>query len=57
MPRCGRLPRDFLPPQSGVRNVENALLTGLGEHPDLPAFTLFNEDHSFWILDLPVKPT
>jgi propionyl-CoA:succinyl-CoA transferase len=54
---AGRLPREFLPLQSGVGNVENALPPGLGKHTDLPAFTLFTEDHSFWILDLPVKPT
>lgn len=40
---AGRLPRAFLPLQSGVGNVGNALLAGLGEHPDLPAFTLFTE--------------
>jgi propionyl-CoA:succinyl-CoA transferase len=40
---AGRLPREFLPLQSGVGNVGNALLSGLGAHPDLPAFTLFTE--------------
>jgi acetyl-CoA hydrolase len=40
---AGRLPREFLPLQSGVGNVGNALLAGLGEHPDLPAFTLYTE--------------
>ena len=39
----GRLPREFLPLQSGVGNVGNALLAGLGEHPDLPPFTLYTE--------------
>jgi propionyl-CoA:succinyl-CoA transferase len=40
---AGRLPSEFLPLQSGVGNVGNALLAGLGEHPDLPAFTLYTE--------------
>ena len=40
---AGRLPREFLPLQSGVGNVGNALMTGLGEHPDLPPFTVYTE--------------
>jgi propionyl-CoA:succinyl-CoA transferase len=40
---AGRLPREFLPLQSGVGNVGNALLAGLGEHPDLPSFTVYTE--------------
>jgi acetyl-CoA hydrolase len=41
---AGRLPRDLPPPlQSGVGNVGNALLAGLGAHPELPSFTLFTE--------------
>src|SRR4030095_8410478 len=39
----GRLPRESLTLQSGVGNVGNALMTGLGEHPDLPPFTVYNE--------------
>jgi propionyl-CoA:succinyl-CoA transferase len=40
---AGRLPREFLPLQSGVGNVGNALMAGFGEHPDLPAFTVYTE--------------
>uniref|UniRef100_UPI00054E0C6D acetyl-CoA hydrolase n=1 Tax=Edaphobacter aggregans TaxID=570835 RepID=UPI00054E0C6D len=40
---AGRLPREFLPLQSGVGNVGNALITGLGENPELPAFTVYTE--------------
>jgi acetyl-CoA hydrolase len=40
---AGRIPRPFLPVQSGVGNVANATLTALGEHPDLPPFTMFTE--------------
>jgi propionyl-CoA:succinyl-CoA transferase len=39
----GRLPREFLPLQSGVGNVGNALMAGLGEDPDLPPFTVYTE--------------
>jgi succinate CoA transferase len=40
---AGRLPREFPPLQSGVGNVGNALMTGLGDHPDLPPFTVYTE--------------
>ncbi len=40
---AGRLPREFPPLQSGVGNVGNALMTGLGEHPDLPEFMVYTE--------------
>jgi acetyl-CoA hydrolase len=35
---AGRIPREFLPIQSGVGNIANAVLGGLGAHPDLPPF-------------------
>jgi len=40
---AGRLPHEFLPLQSGVGNVGNALMADLGEHPDLPSFTMYSE--------------
>jgi succinate CoA transferase len=40
---AGRLPHEFLPLQSGVGNVGNALIAGIGEHPDLPSFTVYTE--------------
>ena len=40
---AGRLPQEFLPLQSGVGNVGNALMADLGEHPDLPPFTMYTE--------------
>ena len=39
----GRLPRQFLPVQSGVGNMANAVLECLGAHPDIPPFTMFTE--------------
>ncbi|MBE2205829.1 MAG: acetyl-CoA hydrolase/transferase family protein [Chthoniobacterales bacterium] len=41
--RAGRIPREFLPLQSGVGNIANAVLAALGEHPDIPAFEMFSE--------------
>lgn len=40
---AGRLPREMPPLQSGVGNVGNAVMAGLGEHPDLPPFTMYSE--------------
>jgi acetyl-CoA hydrolase len=41
--RAGRIPEGFLPLQSGVGNVANAVLAGLGENPEIPPFTMFTE--------------
>ena len=39
----GIIPKEFLPLQSGVGNIANAVLGGLGSCPDIPAFTMFTE--------------
>lgn len=41
--KAGRLPASFLPIQSGVGNIANALLGALGENPDIPAFEMYTE--------------
>ena len=41
--RLGKIPKDFLPIQSGVGNVANAVLYGLGENPDIPRFEMYTE--------------
>lgn len=41
--RMGRIPREFLPLQSGVGNIANALMGALGQHPDIPPFTMYSE--------------
>jgi acetyl-CoA hydrolase len=41
--REGRVPREFLPLQSGVGNVANAVMMTLGAHPDIPPFTMYSE--------------
>jgi propionyl-CoA:succinyl-CoA transferase len=39
----GRMPREFLPLQSGVGNVANAVLEGIGQSPDIPDFLMYSE--------------
>ncbi len=39
----GRIPREFLPLQSGVGNIANAVLGALGTNPDIPNFQMFSE--------------
>jgi acetyl-CoA hydrolase len=41
--RAGRVPGDFLPIQSGVGNIANAVLGAMGANPDIPAFQMFSE--------------
>lgn len=41
--RAGRIPKSFLPLQSGVGNVANAVLYGLGENPEIPAIEMYTE--------------
>lgn len=41
--RAGKLPKEFLPIQSGVGNVANAVLYGLGENPHVPHFQMYTE--------------
>jgi succinate CoA transferase len=41
--RAGRIPKEFLPIQSGVGNIANAVLGSLGAHPDIPSFEMYSE--------------
>ncbi len=41
--RSGRIPKEFLPLQSGVGNVANAVLYDLGESTVLPTFQMYTE--------------
>jgi succinate CoA transferase len=40
---AGRMPTSFLPIQSGVGNIANAVLGALGAHPGVPAFEMYTE--------------
>jgi succinate CoA transferase len=41
--KAGRIPESFLPIQSGVGNISNAVLAALCESPDLPNFEVYTE--------------
>jgi acetyl-CoA hydrolase len=41
--RNGHIPKSFLPIQSGVGNVANAVLGAMGEHPEIPRFQMYSE--------------
>lgn len=38
-----RIPKSFLPIQSGVGNIANAVLSALGENPHIPKFEMYTE--------------
>lgn len=40
---AGRIPPEFLPLQSGVGNINNTVMAGLGESPDIPPFMMYSE--------------
>lgn len=41
--KAERIPKSFLPIQSGVGNIANAVLGALGRHPQIPAFEMYTE--------------
>lgn len=41
--KAGRIPEDFLPIQSGVGNIANAVLGALGGNPVIPPFEMYSE--------------
>lgn len=50
--KAGRIPKSFLPIQSGVGNVANAVLGAMGEHPDIPRFQMYSEVIQDSVIDL-----
>lgn len=48
----GIIPKEFLPLQSGVGNIANAVLGSLGNCPDIPSFTMFTEVIQNSVIDL-----
>jgi len=50
--KAARIPQSFLPIQSGVGNVANAVLGALGEHPDIPRFQMYSEVIQDSVIDL-----
>jgi len=49
---AGRIPKEFLPFQSGVGNVANAVISGLGSHPDIPPFYMYSEVYQDALIEL-----
>jgi succinate CoA transferase len=41
--KAGRIPASFLPVQSGVGNVANAVLGAMGANKEIPAFSIYTE--------------
>ncbi|MDD9303087.1 MAG: succinate CoA transferase [Desulfobacter sp.] len=47
-----RIPPEFFPLQAGVGNTANAVLAGLGRHPDIPPFYMYSEVFQDAMMDL-----
>jgi acetyl-CoA hydrolase len=50
--RAGRIPAEFLPLQSGVGNVANAVMAGLGRNVEIPPFLMYSEVFQDALVDL-----
>ncbi len=50
--KAGRIPAEFLPIQSGVGNIANAVLGAMGKHPDIPRFCMYSEVLQDSVIDL-----
>lgn len=50
--KAGRIPKSFLPIQSGVGNIANAVLSALGESADIPNFEMYTEVIQDAVIDL-----
>jgi acetyl-CoA hydrolase len=50
--RIGRIPKSFLPLQSGVGNIANCVLEALGTNPEIPPFEMYTEVLQDSVIDL-----
>lgn len=48
----GHIPESFLPIQSGVGNIANAVMAELGNNPNIPAFKMYTEVIQDSVIDL-----
>jgi acyl-CoA hydrolase len=48
----GRIPQEFLPIQSGVGNIANAVMASLGTNDDIPPFQMYTEVIQDSVIDL-----
>lgn len=53
--KAGRIPAEFLPLQSGVGNVANAVLAALGDSQEIPNFNVYTEVIQDAVIDLMKK--
>ena len=53
--KAGRIPASFLPLQSGVGNIANAVMFELGNNPEIPAFQMYTEVIQDAVIDLMKK--
>lgn len=52
---AGRIPKEFLPIQSGVGNIANAVLGAMGANEEIPPFEMFSEVIQDSVIDLMEK--
>ncbi|MET0262581.1 MAG: succinate CoA transferase [Rariglobus sp.] len=50
--RAGRIPKEFLPVQSGVGDIANSVLGAMGVHPEIPTFEMYSEVLQDSVFDL-----
>ena len=50
--RAGRIPKRFLPLQSGIGAIANAVFKALGEMPEIPPFEMYSEVLQDAVIDL-----
>jgi succinate CoA transferase len=50
--KSGRIPKEFLPIQSGVGNIANAVMASLGTNPEIPTFEMYTEVIQDSVIDL-----
>ena len=50
--KAGRIPAHFLPIQSGVGNIANAVLGSMGNNPAIPRFEVYTEDIQDAVIDM-----
>lgn len=53
--KAGRIPSSFLPIQSGVGNIANAVMEELGNNPHIPTFKMYTEVIQDAVIDLMKK--
>lgn len=53
--KAGRIPKSFLPIQSGVGNIANAVLGAMGSSPDIPRFEVYTEVIQDAVIDMMQK--